>query len=95
MKSLQSINQGAKELFQTTKWLLLLGISIMVFIGVTAFVASRFPIDTIEGMTYYRPVGGEDRQVERVRLSCQLSTVEGYPEDSLWCQEIIKKEEAN
>lgn len=36
-----------------------------------------------------------DRQVEWVRLSCQLSIVEGYPDNSLWCQEIIEEEEAN
>lgn len=51
----------------------------------------QHPPDTFE-MTFQRPVGGEDRRVQTVKLYCVEGASKGATEGNVWCQEVILNE---
>lgn len=97
MERLASMKQKLKGFFNENNPLLFYSIY-LVLMSVMFLVSFQLLSGTsasngLDELTFYRPVGGEDRQVEYVKLSCNLSDVPGYPDNSLWCQEIIEEEE--
>lgn len=43
-------------------------------------------------LTYYKPLGGEERRVQEVYLSCTTGASKGAMGGKEWCQEIVVRE---
>lgn len=44
------------------------------------------------GITYYKPIGGESREVQSVKLNCFIGASKGATDGNLWCQENVMEE---
>ncbi len=55
-------------------------------------VSSDLEIVESFGITYYKPKGGENREVQEVKLNCFLGASKGAPEGNVWCQEEVMEE---
>ena len=50
------------------------------------------PIDETPVLTYYKPLGGEERRVQEVCLVCTTGASKGVTGGKEWCQEIVIRE---
>ena len=50
------------------------------------------PIDETPVLTYYKPLGGEERRVQEVYLACTTGASKGVAGGKEWCQEIVIRE---
>ena len=50
------------------------------------------PINETPILTYYKPLGGEERRVQEVYLTCTTGASKGVTRDKEWCQEIVVRE---
>ena len=72
---------------------LIFGLVSLVVSVIMFTMLSHYP-EPLE-MTFNRPVGGEDRRVQTVRMYCFAGASKGAPETDLWCQEEILEEWAD
>ena len=67
------------------------------FFALVTLVVFTFPFwlqqppDKFE-LTFQRPIGGEDRRVQTVKLYCAEGASKGATEGNVWCQEVILDE---
>lgn len=72
----------------------LIGVIVCLIITIIAFTwLSDYP-EPVE-LIFNRPVGGEERVVQKVRLYCFNGVSKGAPETNMWCQEEILEEWAD
>lgn len=50
------------------------------------------PIDETPVLTYYKPLGGEERRIQEVYLTCTTGASKGVTGGKEWCQEIVIRE---
>lgn len=68
-----------------------------IFFAIVTLIVFTFPFwfsqppDQFE-FTFDRPVGGEDRRVQTVKLYCAEGASKGATEGNVWCQEVVLSE---
>ena len=70
-------------------------ILILALVLLTMFYNSKTlgtPINETPILTYYKPLGGEERRVQEVYLSCATGASKGAMGGKEWCQEIVIRE---
>ena len=50
------------------------------------------PLNETPILTYYKPLGGEERRIQEVYLACTTGASKGVTGGKEWCQEIVIRE---
>ena len=70
-------------------------ILILTLVLLTMFYNSKTlgtPLNETPILTYYKALGGEERRVQEVYLSCTTGASKGAMDGKEWCQEIVIRE---
>lgn len=70
-------------------------IMILALVLLTMYYNSKTlgtPINETPILTYYKPLGGEERRIQEVYLACTTGASKGATGGKEWCQEIVIRE---
>lgn len=71
-----------------------LGLVILVLIILSLWYQFNHSAEmkSVGSITYHKAIGGEDRRVQAVKLSCYTGASKGAPNSNMWCYETVLEE---